>query len=104
MMARRLTIARIGLGLVAIVTIVSLLPLVGLVAAGMIADRFGCILDEGSVHPCTVAGQDLGGPLYAAFVGGWLALLTAPVMLATAAFWIVCGVRAVIRWRARRRN
>ena len=99
MTARHKTLARLGTGLVGMVTLASVTPLLALLAAGAIADAFGCVLDEGSVHRCVIWGRDLGGVLYTAFVGGWLTILTAPVMLACAAFWMVYGVARICRRR-----
>ena len=78
------------------------LCLVSVVLASAVASALDCPLDEGSVHPCRLAGADIGETLYAAFVMGWLMLVTAPVMLVTALVWIVLGLRALRGRRATR--
>ena len=54
------------------------LPFIPVIIAGVIAAACGCKLDEGSVHPCTVFGTDIGGALYTMGVMGWFGLLTFP--------------------------
>ncbi len=94
--------SKIALILVAIVTLASVAPLFSVIVSSMVASALGCSLDEGSAHPCMLAGADIGGALYTGFVLGWLMLLTAPIVLATALFWIVVGVRALMRRRTGR--
>ena len=92
--------SKIGLLLLAVVTMASAAPVVSVLVSSMAASALGCPLDEGSAHPCSLAGADIGETLYTAFVLGWLMLLTAPVMFATAIVWIVIGLRALRRRRA----
>ncbi len=94
--------SKIGLVLLAVVTVASVTPLVSLIASSGVASALDCPLDEGSAHPCRLAGTDIGDTLYAGFVMGWLMLVTAPVMLVTALFWIVFALRSLHRRRARR--
>ena len=94
--------SKIGLVLLAVATLVGVAPLVSVLVASGFASALDCPLDEGSVHPCMLAGVDIGETLYAAFVVGWLMLLTLPVLLVTALVWIVLGVRVIRRRRARR--
>ena len=58
-----------------------LLPMISVLTAGAIAQASGCSLDEGSAHPCVVAGMDLGDTLYTMFVMGWMFFLTVPTGL-----------------------
>lgn len=55
----------------------------------------GCRVDEGSAHPCLVAGIDIGGLLYALLMMGWLVILALPFMLVTALIWLGIGLRAL---------
>lgn len=88
-----------------VILFVAFLPLFSVAIAGGIANANGCELDEGSVHPCVVAGTDMGETLYAMGVMGWLMLATIPVglglvvvyLLAVAAFYII---RHFVRSRA----
>lgn len=56
-------------------------PLLSTLIAGAMASAHGCPLDEGSVHPCIVAGKDIGEMLYSMGVMGWLMLITLPTGL-----------------------
>lgn len=54
-------------------------PIIPVLTAGVIAGIFSCPLDEGSVHPCIIAGYDMGDTLYAMGVMGWGMLATLPL-------------------------
>jgi hypothetical protein len=54
-------------------------PWLCVIMAGSVANACGCALDEGSAHPCIVAGMDVGGVLYALGMMGWLGILTTPL-------------------------
>jgi hypothetical protein len=75
-----------------------LLPIVSVLLADALASYGGCQLDEGSVHPCVIAGADLSETLYAMAVAGWLAIATLPASAALALVWA-----AVEAWRFFRR-
>ena len=94
--------SKIALILVAIVTLASVAPLFSVIVSSMIASALAVLTRRRVGHPCMLAGADIGGALYTGFVMGWLMLLTAPIVLATALFWIVVGVRAVMRRRTGR--
>lgn len=55
------------------------LPVFGLMTMTILADAFGCRVDEGSIHPCPAFGTDIGGTLYTLGMSGWLMLFTFPV-------------------------
>lgn len=55
------------------------LPLVCVLLASLLAQSFGCELDEGSIHHCYAFGRDIGETLYSLGVMGWFALITIPV-------------------------
>jgi hypothetical protein len=56
-------------------------PWISVAIAGTIAESNGCQLDEGSVHPCMVNGQDMGETLYSMGMMGWIGIATCPVAL-----------------------
>lgn len=85
------------------VTLLAWLPLLSLVTGGEIASLAGCQLDEGSVHPCLIAGLDLGSVLNTMTVAGWLLLVTGPVMLVTTLAWAGLGLWWLGRWVSRMR-
>jgi hypothetical protein len=76
---------------------IGLFPILCVVVAGLIANRLGCRLDEGSVHACPAGGFDLGPILYQLGVMGWFALVTIPMALLmyglVAIVWIVALVQ-----------
>jgi hypothetical protein len=76
------------------------LPIIGAVGAGGVAYAIGCKLDEGSVHPCPYLGVDLGEPLYAFFVLGWLSVLTIPAGALLFLLWLIAA--ALLATRAAR--
>ena len=62
----------------AAIVIISVSPLLCALTAGIIAQVLGCQLDEGNIHPCSLAGIELGAVLYGMGVMGWLTLATIP--------------------------
>jgi ABC-type Fe3+ transport system permease subunit len=57
----------------------TLAPVISAVIASVLANANGCVVDEGSIHPCLIAGSDWGENLYTLGVLGWLMLVTLPV-------------------------
>lgn len=93
-----------GLVILAIL-IFSISPIISAMVAGTIADRYGCDLDEGSIHPCIVNGEDIGDTLYTLGVLGWLALATIPLgMIALAVYIIGVAIFYLVRWLLRRQQ
>jgi uncharacterized membrane protein len=80
-------------------TIVGIGPLLSALLAYQIASSLGCTLDEGSVHPCLLAGRDIGDLLYVMGVMGWLMLVTIWLLPVAPIMWIAY---AVARHRAKR--
>lgn len=85
------------LWLLAGVTLVAWAPIISVFAASGLAEVLGCRLNEGTPHPCLLAGRDIGQTLYAMFVMGWFGLLTFPFAIGTALAWLGLGARAL--WR-----
>jgi hypothetical protein len=80
-------------------------PLIAAMIAGTIANHYGCDLDEGSIHPCVVNGQDIGGTLYTLGVLGWLALGTLPLgLIALGIYLTVIAIFYLARWLLRRKR
>jgi len=83
-------------------TVLLLVPLLSVLATALIANTLGCAVDEGSIHPCLVAGTDIGGLLYTMGMMGWLMIFTAPLTVLALLGWLVAGLLAVariLRWR-----
>jgi hypothetical protein len=74
-------------------------PVVTTARAGAIASANDCMLDEGSIHPCFVDGEDIGPQLYSMGVSGWFMLVTIPTGLAALG---VLGLVLLVLWMRRR--
>lgn len=79
----------------AILTLIALLPLLSVVLTYAIADTLGCTVDENSVHPCLLGGLDIGDTLYTMGVLGWLMIPAAPLLLIAVLGWIGLGIVAI---------
>ena len=88
---------KIVIMLAAIVTLLAWLPALAVAIAYATATAAGCRLDEGSAHPCIIAGIDVGGLLYTMQVLGWLFIATIPVAVLSVLFWVGLGLYAIIR-------
>ena len=64
-------------------------PIGSVMLCGAIANAYGCKVDEGSVHPCIINGQDYGHLLYTLGVLGWLMLVTLPCGLFAFVVWLI---------------
>ena len=85
------------------ILLLAISPLLSAMLAGTIANRYGCELDEGSIHPCVVDGNDIGDTLYTLGMLGWLALGTIPLGLIAIAVYLVCILLFYLaRWLIRR--
>src|SRR5437773_11216255 len=76
-------------------------PIGSVMLCGAIANAYGCKVDEGSVHPCIINGQDHGHLLYALGVLGWLMLVTIPGGLLALAIWLIVLILYCSSWRKR---
>jgi hypothetical protein len=75
--------------LLALIVVFAFWPIASVVIAGSIADANGCMLDEGSVHPCIINGADWGDSLYTLGVLGWFMLATMPMGGLAFLVWLV---------------
>lgn len=92
-------------GVVFAILLLAFSPLIATMIAGTIAGHYGCDLDEGSIHPCIVNGEDIGDTLYTLGVLGWLALGTIPLgLIAIGVYLIVVILFYIVRWLLRRRR
>jgi hypothetical protein len=81
-----------------VIVALCLLPFVSLAISLGLADLGACQLDEGSVHPCLIAGVDLGAALYAMSVVAWVGIVAVPLLMAALLLW--GGIELVRRLRA----
>jgi hypothetical protein len=85
----------------AFIVLVALAPIGSVVTCAWIANAHGCKVDEGSVHPCIVNGQDYGQLLYTLGVLGWLMLVTIPGGAFAFAIWLIVLILHREKWRKR---
>ena len=88
------------IGLVPIV-LFAFAPIGSVMLCGVIANANGCKVDEGSVHPCIINGQDYGQLLYTLGVLGWLMLVTLPGGLFAFVIWLIILILHREAWRKR---
>src|SRR5436309_3579402 len=74
-------------------------PIGSVMWCGAIANAYGCKVDEGSVHPCVINGQDYGELLYSLGVMGWFMLVTVPAGLVAFFGWLIFLILHRDRWR-----
>src|SRR5436309_13628887 len=76
-------------------------PIGSVMLCAAIANANGCKVDEGSVHPCIINGQDYGHLLYTLGVLGWLMLVTLPGGLFAFVIWLIILILHKEAWRKR---
>jgi uncharacterized BrkB/YihY/UPF0761 family membrane protein len=79
-------------------------PVGSVVLCAVIANAYGCKVDEGSVHPCIINGHDYGDFLYSLGVMGWLMLVSLPGGLFAFVGWLIFLVLHRVTWRKRTSN
>ena len=84
-----------------LILIMALAPVFSVMACGLIADAFGCRVDEGSPHPCIIMGQDYGQLLYTLGVLGWLMLGTLPGGAIAFVIWLLVLIIHRGSWQKR---
>ena len=88
------------LALLAIITLLAASPILGVIFTAVVASALHCQVDEGSVHPCLYLGHDIGPLLYNLGVGGWLMIITLPILFICFVLWV--GVAIIFFTRRRR--
>jgi hypothetical protein len=76
-------------------------PIGSVMLCSVIANANGCKVDEGSVHPCIINGQDYGHLLYTLGVLGWFMLVTLPGALFAFVIWLIVLILHRASWRKR---
>src|SRR2546421_11800235 len=76
-------------------------PIGSVMLCAAITNAYGCQVDEGSVHPCIINGQDYGQLLYTLGVLGWLMLVTIPGGLFAFVTWLIVLILHRASWRKR---
>jgi hypothetical protein len=85
----------------ALILLIAMAPIGSVMACSWIANAHGCKVDEGSVHPCIINGQDYGHLLYTLGVMGWLMLVTLPGGALAFGLWLVVLILHRSRWQKR---
>ena len=86
------------------ITLCAISPFLAVAYAGSVAEKYGCELNEGSIHPCMVNGVERGGDLYSLGMLGWLGIATVPLGLAAAVLYIVIVSIIYLVMRFRRKK
>ncbi len=86
---------------VGLIILIALAPAGSVAACGLIANANGCKVDEGSVHPCIINGQDYGQLLCTLGVLGWLMLVTLPSGLFAFVILLIILILHKEAWRKR---
>ena len=84
-----------------VIVALTLAPIASVAVAGVVANSHGCQVDEGSVHPCVIGGQDYGELLYTLGVLGWFMLLTLPAGALATLLWLVVLLFHYAKWKRR---
>ena len=84
-----------------LIILIALAPAGSVAACGLIANANGCKVDEGSVHPCIINGQDYGHLVYTLGILGWLMLVTLPGGLFAFVIWLIILMLHREAWRKR---
>ena len=79
----------------------ALAPIGSVMLCAAIANAYGCKVDEGSMHPCIINGQDYGQLVYTLGVLGWLMLVTLPAGLFAFVVWLIILILHRQSWRKR---
>ena len=82
----------------------SISPFFGVAYAGAVTEKYGCELNEGSIHPCMVNGVDRGEDLYAQGMLGWLGIASVPLGLAALVLYIVIVLIIFLVIRLRKKS
>jgi len=85
----------------ALIILVALAPVGTAIGSASIANAYGCKVDEGSVHPCIIKGQDYGQLFYTLGVLGWLMLVTLPAGVFAFVIWLIILILHREAWRKR---
>ena len=84
-----------------VIILIALAPAGSVAACGLIANANACKVDEGSVYPCIINGQDYGQLLYTLGVLGWLMLVTLPGGVFAFVIWLIILILHREAWRKR---
>ena len=93
-----------AIGILTASIIIGVLPLLSMIAAGLIASLFGCNLNEGDVSMCPTIFGDIGELLYTMGVFGWFLFYTVPLGGVGVVISIILFIIAFIRSKAQTDN
>jgi hypothetical protein len=80
-MTKKILLLLLNLFIVACIALIGVAPIISTLIAGGIAEANGCLLDEGSVHPCVINGVDYGETLLTMGMLAWLTLASVPIAM-----------------------
>ena len=85
--------------LLVVILLFALWPVLSVYFTYLVAGANGCVVNEGSVNPCLVWGNDIGGLLYTTGVMGWFMLATLPLGGGALIVWLVMLIIHRLAWR-----
>ncbi|PWW00529.1 hypothetical protein DFR52_103736 [Hoeflea marina] len=85
--------------LLVVIILFATAPLLSVLLSSWIAAANDCVLNEGGVHPCVIAGVDHGETLAIMFVAGWFMFFTVPAGAAALAVWLIVLVLGLVMRR-----
>ena len=86
-----------------VIALLALAPIISMLIASSIASAHGCVVDEGSVHPCVIAGTDWGETFNTMTVLCWFMFFTLPVGALAFLLCLTGGLIHYALWRGKRR-
>lgn len=95
---RRFPWVRYG-GMLALIVLLTLLPIFSALTASFLAETHGCTLNEAGSHPCLIMGADWGETLSLMFVMGWLMIATLPLGGGALIVWLVILIIHFLAWQ-----
>lgn len=82
-----------------VIVVLALVPLASVFIASGLASGHGCVLNEGNVHPCIIAGADWGSTLYSMAMMGWFMLFSIPLGVIAFVVWLIIFFIHRVLWR-----
>lgn len=104
-MKKKIFLLVLNLLILACIGLICLAPIAATAVAGTVAERAGCALDEGSIHPCIINGQDYGETLYTLGMMAWFAFASIPLAVGLlVVYGIVIAIIFLVGVLRRRKN
>ena len=80
-MRKKVLLLLVNLLILSVIGLICIAPVLATAVGGTVANSAGCALDEGSVHPCIINGQDYGETLYTLGMMAWFTFFSVPLAI-----------------------